>query len=1459
MSSSVAASSSKRLGSPDRGIDKTKRYGPRFNPKKNLPKPTPMIKYGPLAPMSEQKYMIELPQYRPKNMMTVFDYLEMPSSFKSQHQKQSNKEANVVTVQVAQNMYQGGMEKSVSVGVVSGGINGDSIPVSRPDTRESTIDKILSLDGSNNPHNRVPTPIGSPSDEYAGFKQYNDIPFNTIDGITKWDMNQKILQENWQVIQKWGKQAREKGSLVGISYVGRKMQKIQPSIQVRIPGVDEAEPKIMKASLESLGLQAVNTSAEYANLSKWQMGFNNSENKLGHLNVVQSIVVRESLILQLDKLLNDIETIYYEYALLRLQSADLGLPSNTEQLVIKKSKIFQSQVELRVAFANYRTSTMQVFENFIKWRNICRKDVNMKDANIILMWQNENYLLKMTKDMTFLYKYSILRLWLEFEPNMLMLPPVQLASSNAYVNNYVNTAAAYDMGSNLSVTSNITGDNGRNPNDTFFNLPNNLPPLGQGQKMSIEDDDLMSQVSETSLIKWKTFYSEKYAEYHLWSNAHEMFLKEKRQEYLKRRRIEEKEERELEAKRNSIEYEIKKKRNIRAEERHDKEEKDKRDKNFKILRIHQKRVEAGEDPEFVKLTKSRDEILLDELEVQEKINADTYEKRLQLIETEEKAKRDSEYKAEKELKLFQLRQNEENRFETGIAKILNESTENIMSSVHMCHDDGLKEWQALRNICLASWKCNIAPDRTILADGTENFYGYDDSQQQTKWEQNKHACPIFWNNMELTPLVVEASIGFKELWPRDHSIVPPLPEKLFRKCCEIRRFLELEKQKLTKLKQQRSDSNFLRKNVENAKSLIYFDENGYINDDTSKAIDENNGAVSGLHIRYDDEDLTTEITRLRLKKRQESDAQLVDGTLRIYQEIANLDPKKTGTCGIKLLRSRAASGKYQLLKFKTITPDSSTMDINYKTTETNDVMNSASKVKYGTIVHDGDDVFAMTATEEEYEEGYSNPQLAVAVATIATEKNTIGINDNSIIEEKSSINNSDYDNNDNDNDMNNPMYNRTLTLDETLGGSTHPTGLDSVKVHGKQYIQSQSLVKSQRRFLDRDHDGAPIIRTEMQHKRPPDYTRPYWKFRLTQRIQACIRGMLVRLRRKKAHQQLIFMQSVLKIQAQFRKRVGIRLYNERKEDFQIEIQKLREKILLRHHSALTITKFVKWCGAYNCGQVALNPMLAYAKAAAASRKAAIEKRQRRATEYSQNANVTTTDGTSMTVRRSGSRGSSRGSSRSPSRSDSAANSHSPSRGVSCGTINGQAELGEFKEEDDGDMNSNSNSASVSTGSKSKSLAKSERDEIQRKIKLANIFKAETRSTSRLIPVKVKPGSVASQPGTSKPRFRPFAARNREFMHDVHRPIPEKTMKHPNDCYNPPPALLTNAEREKVAADMEARQALEQEDGIEIINANKFLHLKNIVKSAYLRKQREPGEADEKLEVEQLVPQSEKEI
>ena len=138
-----------------------------------------------------------------------------------------------------------------------------------------------------------------------------------------------------------------------------------------------------------------------------------------------------------------------------------------------------------------------VFEEFIAWRAICRKDANIKDASIILMWHGENYLLKMSRDVAPLYKYSVMRLWLEFEPNMLMLPPIQIAASNMQIRHSLEQQMVdADM---HSITSQITGDN---VNDRFFGMIGTLPPLGT----SIEDD-LMSQVSDTSIAHWRSFYS----------------------------------------------------------------------------------------------------------------------------------------------------------------------------------------------------------------------------------------------------------------------------------------------------------------------------------------------------------------------------------------------------------------------------------------------------------------------------------------------------------------------------------------------------------------------------------------------------------------------------------------------------------------------------------------------------------------------------------------------------------------------------------------------------------------------------------------------------------------------------------------------------------------------------------------------------------------------------------------
>ena len=195
-------------------------------------------------------------------------------------------------------------------------------------------------------------------------------------------------------------------------------------------------------------------------------------------------------------------------------------------------------------------------------------------------------------------------------------------------------------------------------------------------------------------------------------------------------------------------------------------------------------------------------------------------------------------------------------------------------------------------------------------------------------------------------------------------------------------------------------------------------------------------------------------------------------------------------------------------------------------------------------------------------------------------------------------------------------------------------------------------------------------------------------------------------------------------------------------------------------------------------------------------------------QHAQNSTMTTTDGLSLVVRQ-------RRSSGRESPDSSPVPSRATSRGRSTGSAVGQVEAGEF-----GTDTENNN----------------EKDSLpKQKVKLANIFKAETRSGSRLIPSTAKPGSVAAQPGTSKPRFRPFAARMREFMQDVHRPKPEKTLQHPNDCYRPPAALLSRSEREVLAKEIAEKEAIACEDGVQAINRKKYESMASTVKDALFRR------------------------
>ena len=69
--------------SPKGRDETTKRLGPRFNPKKNVPVPEVKPKFGAEVKMATSHHQMGIPMYQKANRMSVYDYLQ-PSAL-SQH------------------------------------------------------------------------------------------------------------------------------------------------------------------------------------------------------------------------------------------------------------------------------------------------------------------------------------------------------------------------------------------------------------------------------------------------------------------------------------------------------------------------------------------------------------------------------------------------------------------------------------------------------------------------------------------------------------------------------------------------------------------------------------------------------------------------------------------------------------------------------------------------------------------------------------------------------------------------------------------------------------------------------------------------------------------------------------------------------------------------------------------------------------------------------------------------------------------------------------------------------------------------------------------------------------------------------------------------------------------------------------------------------------------------------
>lgn len=96
---------------------------------------------------------------------------------------------------------------------------------------------------------------------------------------------------------------------------------------------------------------------------------------------------------------------------------------NTEDLVMQRNRMFSLQNELAIGIAHLRSISIRIIDAVERLRDVMKKEIHLTDSTISVFWKNQNYLLKMTQDVHFLFEVQPVRYWIGFVPNPLMIPP----------------------------------------------------------------------------------------------------------------------------------------------------------------------------------------------------------------------------------------------------------------------------------------------------------------------------------------------------------------------------------------------------------------------------------------------------------------------------------------------------------------------------------------------------------------------------------------------------------------------------------------------------------------------------------------------------------------------------------------------------------------------------------------------------------------------------------------------------------------------------------------------------------------------------------------------------------------------------------------------------------------------------------------------------------------------------
>jgi hypothetical protein len=166
------------------------------------------------------------------------------------------------------------------------------------------------------------------------------------------------------------------------------------------------------------------------NVSAWKLESTSVPLRSLNFKIAEFISYRESLLRQLDSLLQSLDRAYWQYAVQRISTVAKNVPQALmyEPVVLSRNRVFMIQQQVSVCLAHIRAISISICEAIVKLRVMCRKEIETT-APVSVFYHGENYLLKMWSDLRqiIVRSPSMVLYWLGFVPDPLIIPPERYA------------------------------------------------------------------------------------------------------------------------------------------------------------------------------------------------------------------------------------------------------------------------------------------------------------------------------------------------------------------------------------------------------------------------------------------------------------------------------------------------------------------------------------------------------------------------------------------------------------------------------------------------------------------------------------------------------------------------------------------------------------------------------------------------------------------------------------------------------------------------------------------------------------------------------------------------------------------------------------------------------------------------------------------------------------------------